>query len=141
MMTDEKMAARQWLGRARYIDREIQSLERALQDARDQATRITQNYQSDGAQNTKDPHKLDKLGEYADMIREKRENLIAVKQEITGAIYELESGRSRSVLMDYYVNGMTWEEVAAKNHYSWRSTMYARKEALREIESLHRFAH
>ena len=93
------MNVRQWLGRARYIDREIQSLEKALQDARDQATRITQNYEADGAQSSKDPHKLDKLAEYADMLQRKKDELTETKCEITEAIFRLPDWRMRTVAL------------------------------------------
>lgn len=135
-MADEHLTARQWLGRARGINREIDMLERALQDARDSATKITQNYESDGAQSSKDPHKLDRLAEYADMIREKQNDLYAMRQEITEAIYQLQDSRQRMVLFEYYINCRSWEAVAAKTHYSWRNTMYIRKTALLEFEKL-----
>ena len=54
--------------RARGIEKEIQALRDARQRTFDQLLRITQNYQSDGAQNTKDPHKYDKLSELNDLI-------------------------------------------------------------------------
>lgn len=136
-MANERMTARQWLGRARGINKELDMLEKALQEARDAATRITQNYESDGAQTSKDPHKLDRLGEYADMIREKQEALFDIKREITGAIYKLQDNRQRTVLFEYYINCcQSWEEVAAKTHYSWRTTMYIRKKALSEFEKV-----
>ena len=135
-MSDEKMTPRQWLGRARGINRELDMLEKALQDARDAATRITQNYESDGAQSSKDPHKLDRLAEYADMIREKQQELCAMKTEITDAIYHLHDSRHRTLLFEYYINCLSWEAVAAKTHYSWRTTMYMRKKALSEFEKV-----
>lgn len=118
---------RQWLGRARTIDREIRALERALAGARDAATRITQNYESDGAQTSKDPHKLDRLAEYADLIREKKEELLAAKHAITAAIYGLEDGRQRTVLLAYYVIGDNLERIAVEQSYSYRHVRRLRK--------------
>lgn len=128
------MNARQWLGRARYIDREIQSLEKALQDARDQATRITQNYAADGAQSTKDPHKLDSLAEYADLIRQKQEELFEAKKEITAAIYQLWDGRLRTILVDYYINILTLEQIAVKESYSYAHVKRLRLRGIEAIE-------
>lgn len=130
------MNARQWLGRARYIDREINALETALADARDAATRITQNYEADGAQTTKDPHKLDRLAEYADMLAGKREELIEVKCEIAGAILRLDDGRHRTLLTLYYICGKSWEEVAAEMHYQFSHVMRMRNESISAFEKM-----
>lgn len=130
------MNSRQWISRARGLNHEIAMLEEALNNLRDEATKMTQNYESDGAQSSKDPHKLDKLGEFADTIREKKEALHAVQNEITEAIYRLNDTRHRTVLFEYYVNGISWEAVAAKMNYSWRMTMYLRKKALQEFDKL-----
>lgn len=127
---------KQWLGRARYIDREIKSLEKALDDARDQATKMTQAYDGDPVHGTKDPHKLDRLAEYVDMVQRKRDELIAIKREVTEAIFRLQDERLRIVLLDYYVNVMSWEEIAAQMHYCWRYTMKLRRIAISEMEKL-----
>lgn len=131
------MNVRQWLGRARSLNREMAALEKAKQDAKDAALRITQNYEADGAQSSKDPHKLDKLVEYIDLLDKKNDELIDAKLEITEAISGLPDSRHRTLLYEYYINGLTWEEVAAKMHYTWRWTMRLRKEALVEIEKSH----
>ncbi len=74
--------------------------------------------------------------EYVDTIRQKRDELVAVKAEITEVIFRLDDGRQRTALIDYYINGLTWEEVAVKNHYSWRNTMFIKNKALAEIEKI-----
>ena len=130
------MTVRQWLGRARFIDREIYAKEKALQEARDAAVRITQNYESHGAQSTKDPHKYDKIVEYIDLIREDYQKLYTVKADITGAINQLEDSRLRTALFNYYVNLMTWEETAVSMHYQWSRMMDIRRMALEAIEPI-----
>jgi len=133
-MESEKMTTRQWLGRARGINREIDMLENALQDARDAATKITQNYESDGAQSSKDPHKLDRLAEYADMIREKQEALFAVKMEIAEAIYTVGDPRKRKALFEYYINGKSMEQIAVEMNYSYRQVKRYHRNGVQEIE-------
>lgn len=130
------MTERQWLGRARFIDREITAIEKALQDARDAMVRITQNYEADGAQSSKDPHKMDRVIEFADMLREKQEELYAAKAEITEAIYQLQDSRLRTALLNYYVNLMTWEETAVAMHYQWSRMMDIRRMALEAIDPI-----
>lgn len=131
-MTD----ARKWLGRARSIDREITALRSARQEAWDQLTRITQNYTSDGAQTSKDPHKLDRITELDDMINQKVQELMGTKAEILMAIGELDDGRKRTVLLDYYIRGMTLEEIAVEIHASYRQTKRYHRAGISEIEKM-----
>ena len=94
------MTAKQFLSRGRWIEREITSLIRTRDETRDRLTHITQNYDGDGAQTTKDPHKFDSLVELEDKIDELIDRLYATKTEILGVIDRLEaaanSSRSRS---------------------------------------------
>ena len=53
------MTAKQILSKGRGIDREINALIRTRDETKDRLTHITQNYDGDGAQSTKDPHKFD----------------------------------------------------------------------------------
>lgn len=131
-MTD----ARKWLGRARSINREIDSLRSAKQEAWDQLTRITQNYESDGAQSTKDPHKLDKIAELDSAIAQNVQDLMRVKAEILTAIGNLEDGRHRIVLLDYYIRGMTLEKIAVETHTSYRQTKRYHRAGISEIEKM-----
>lgn len=99
----------------------MRALEKARQDALDAATRITQNYQGDGAQSSKDPHsKLDRVAEYVGLLDAKHDELITAKKEITAAIYYVTDARYRIVLIEYYINKLSLEEIAVKEHYSYR---------------------
>ena len=133
-MADEKLNAWKWLGRARSINQEIATLEEELQKARDDLTRVTQNYQSDGAQSTKDPHKFDRVAEYADMINERIEALYDMKAEILDVIGKLENGKQRTLLTKYYVETMTLEQTAAFMGISFRQILRIRKKAVQNVE-------
>lgn len=131
-MTD----ARKWLGRARSIDREIAALCKAKQEAWDQLTHITQNYTSDGAQSTKDPHKLDRFVELCDSIDKKGEELLEAKSEILDVIAKVKDGRHRTVLLDYYIRGMTLEQIAVEIHTSYRQTKRYHRAGISAIEKM-----
>lgn len=131
-MTD----AKKWLGRARSIEREISALRKSKQEAWEQLTRITQNYEADGTQSTKDPHKLDKIGELSNLIDQKVQDLMRTKAEILMAIGELEDGRHRTVLLDYYIRGMTLERIAVDMNYSYANVKKIRAKAIREFEDI-----
>lgn len=126
--------ARRWLGRARSIEKEIDSLQNAKAETRERLEKITQNYSSDGAQVTKDPHKFDKLVELEDMIDRRMNELVSVKEEITETICKLDDGRQRTVLLDYYIRGKSLEETAVHMSYSYASIKKIRARAIRSVE-------
>ena len=105
-------------------------------ETKDRLTSITQNYDSDGAQSSKDPHKFDALVELEDRIDRKIDELYQVKNEIFDAIEQLQDSRERIALRVYYIDMKSWEQVAVELNYSWRSTMYIRKQAISHIEEI-----
>ena len=52
-----------------------------------------------------------------EFYRRKREELTAELLAIETAIQALDAP-ARTLLRDYYINGLTWEAVAERNHYS-----------------------
>ena len=130
------MNARQWLGRARGINREIEALLNAKKETRDQLLRITQNYTADGAQSTKDPHKYDRLIELESLIDQKVDELLVVKQEITDAIACVPDGRQRTVLLSYYVRCKSLEEIAVEISYSYAHVKRLRAIGVNEFEKM-----
>ena len=94
----------------------------------------TQNYSSDGAQATKNPHKFDRLVELESLVDSKIDEQIALKAEILGTIMQLDDRRQRLVLMEYYVEMKTFEEVSVDIHYSWKQTHRIHAAALKEVE-------
>lgn len=134
MAEDKKVNAWKWLDRARTIDREIEALLAAKDEARDQLTKITQSYESDGSQSSKDPHKFDRLAELESFIDEKVDQLEKTKVEILTEINKLESGKQRTVLIDYYVRCMTFEEIAVATGRSFRNVAYTKKRGVQAVE-------
>ena len=130
------MTAKQWLGRARNIDHEIDNLIREKQRAKDRLTKITQSYESDGAQMTKDPHKFDRLAELENEIDQQVDELIETKREIMAVIKQLPDRRQRLVLMSYYIDGKTWEQTAVDLHYSYMHVMRLHGYALKDVENI-----
>ncbi len=127
------MNAKQWLARGRWIEREITSLIRTRDETRDRLTKITQSYDGDGAQTTKDPHKFDSLVELEDKIDELLDRLYATKTEILGVIDKLEDRREFLALKVYYIDMKTWEEVCVEMTYSWKQMMRIRKKAISHV--------
>lgn len=130
------MTAKQYMNRVRKIDREIEALLHLSESTRESLESITQNYEADGAQSTKNPHKYDRLVELDDLINQKINEQIALKAEILKTILKLNDRRHRLVLIEYYLNCKTWEQVAVDIHYSWRQTMNLHGNALQEIQKI-----
>ena len=114
--------------------KEIEALLRLVQRTRESLETVTQNYDSDGAQSTKNPHKYDRLVELESLVDEKIDQQIALKAEILNTNMQLEDRRQRLVLMEYYVEMKTWEQVAVDMNYSWRQIMNIHGHALKEVQ-------
>lgn len=130
------MTAKQWLNRARRIDREIRTLEEVISSTRGRLESVTQSYSGDGAQSTKDPHKFDRLVELESLVNEKIDEQIQIKTEILEAISQIRDRRQRIVLTEYYLNMKTWEQVAVEINYSWRQVMNIHGRALQEMQRI-----
>lgn len=130
------MNAKMWLGRARFIDREIALLQKTKEETRDNLTKITQSYESDGAQMTKDPHKFDRLVEIENMIDQKVDELIDTKKEITAIIFKLDDRNQKLVLISYYLRMMTLEKIAVEMNYSFRQIVNIRRHGIMEVQKL-----
>lgn len=130
------MNAKQWLGRARYIDREIELLKKTKQETRDNLTKITQSYESDGAQTTKDPHKFDRLAELESMIDQKVVELLETKKEILSVIFDLEDRNQKLVLISYYIRMNTLEKIAVEMNYSFRQIINIRRHGIMSVQKL-----
>lgn len=130
------MTAKQWLNRARRIDREIRTLEEVISSTRERLESVTQSYSGDGAQSSKDPHKFDRLVELESLVNEKIDEQIQIKTEILEAISQIRDRRQRIVLTEYYLNMKTWEQVAVEINYSWRQVMNIHGRALQEMQRI-----
>lgn len=130
------MTAKQYLNRARRIDKEINALLRLVQTTRESLESITQNYDSDGSQSTKNPHKFDRLVELESTVDNKVDELIALKAEILNTISKLNDNRQRIILTEYYLEMKTWEQVAVDMNYSFQHTMRMHGYALKEVQRI-----
>ena len=123
--------AKRWLRRARNLDREINALLQAREEARARAEGLTRPIDGDSIHATHDPHRrFDRLAELEEQLDSRVDALIAVKQEILTAIEQLEDTRHRTLLVAYYINGQTWEEIAVEMGYTFRRVTQLHVEAL-----------
>lgn len=137
------MTAKEYLNRARSLDDEINDKILQRQTVFDSITRITQNYESDGATVTKNPHKFDKLAEYSSLLDSLTDEYVNALLEITRTISMVQDEKQRKVLTLYYTvkdtkthKPLTWEQVAVEAHYSYKHTRRIHAKALCEVERI-----
>lgn len=137
------MTAKQYLSRARYLDGEIDDKLEQKKTAFDQLTRVTQNYDSDGASSTKDPHKFDRLAELQILLDKLTDEYVNTLVEITETISQVQDERQRRVLTLYYTvkdkdtkKPLTWEQVAVRLHYSWKQTRRIHARGLAAVDRI-----
>lgn len=130
------MTAKQFLNRARRIDREISQLLELQQHTRDRLTNITQTLTADIVSGSHDPHRFDKLAELESEIDNKVDDLVAVKTEIYRTLCKLPDRNQRLVLIAYYLDMTTWEQIAVNMNYSYQHIMWIRKKAIEEVDAL-----
>ena len=130
------MTAKQFLGRARWADKEIVSLMRTRDETFDRLTHITQSYDGDGAQVTKDPHKFDSYVALEQKLDQMIDELCDIKLEIINVLSQLKDTRELMILKSYYVDLKTWERTAADCGLSWTHTMRLRKSAIKNVEAV-----
>lgn len=136
MRREKPTTAKQYLNRVRRIDKEISALLRLVQSTRESLESITQNYNSDGAQVTKDPHKFDRLIELEALVDSKVDEQIELKAEILRTIMQLDDRRQRLVLMEYYIEMKTWEQVAVDLNYAFRHVIRLHGMALKALQQI-----
>ena len=128
------MTAKEYLTRARTLDRELIALERARARTIAQLTNSTQSLTGDIVQSTKDPHKFDRLGDLAGEIQRRTKELDRVRSEILRTVNRVPDGLCRIVLIERYLNVKSFESVAVDNNISIRNVWRIHGRALRFVE-------
>ena len=130
------MTAKQYMNRVRRVDQEIQMLERMIQKTRDSVESMTQKYDGDGAQATKNPHKFDRLVELEGLVDQKIQEQLTLKAETLLTIGKLKDRRQRMILTEYYLEMKTWEQVAVDIGYSYQHVMRLHGYALKAVSEI-----
>ena len=135
--------AKQFLIRARNLDRNISVLLKQKETLYDDLTRVTTNYDADITSGTRDPHKYDKLVELIDQLDEMTDEYADVKNEIIRTIMQVEDANQRNVLTLYYTvkdsktkKPLTWEQVAVEMDYSWKQTRRFHAKGLAAVDRI-----
>lgn len=130
------MTAKEWLKRARKLDKEINQLLIAKRDAYASAIGRgvdTSKEQVQGGEGNGTEDKFIRVADYELLIDKKIDKLLEIKQEIIEAVDTVENSTYKALLLAYYVNCKTWEQVAEDMDYDVRWIYILHKRALKEI--------
>lgn len=130
------MTAKQYMNRVRWIDKEIQALDRLIIKTRESVESITQKYDGDGAQATKNPHKFDRLVELEALVNDKIQEQLNLKAETLLTIAKIKDRRQRIILTEYYLKMKTFEEISVELHYSWKQIHRLHGYALKSVDAI-----
>lgn len=78
---------------------------------------------------------IDKIIDLEEKINSEIDRYIDLKEELRTAINQVEDAEMRVLLIDRYLNFMTWTEIAVKMNYSERHIYRIHKQALRLIKT------
>lgn len=130
------MTAKQYMNRVRWIDKEIQALDRLIIKTRESVESITQKYDSDGAQATKNPHKFDRLVELEALVNDKVQEQLNLKADTLLTISKIKDRRQRIIMTEYYLKMKTFEEISVELHYSWKQIHRLHGYALKSVDAI-----
>lgn len=121
MTREEK---KKWLMRVTRIFSEIKELEELRKTSMERATAITASYSKAAAGGGADPHKFDPLAMAGEIIDKRIRDLqtaIAETLLVINRMAETENmSVKRKILILRYIQGMEWDEIAKRIHYSER---------------------
>ena len=126
-----------WLNRGWQIQREIDALDRLLQEAEETKHRMTADAEQIKVQ-TSEKNQMEKAIqrsiEYETRIRSRKVYLVSVKDEVASAISKVEDGTCRMLLIMRYLEHKTWDEIATMLHYSWTGIHKVHRRALGMVD-------
>lgn len=137
MPTPENQKKIEYLSRYRKLGKRIEQLcaERATWLSR--ACKTTQTISDmpkakNGAQG--DSGEVAQYIEIGEEITRELRNLHRLRREIRAGITTLEDDILQTLMLYRYIDGMTFEEIAVKLHYSWRQVCRKHGEALAKLK-------
>ena len=134
-MTYEEKSA--WLWRYRDADKLFRQLTYRLEEARTAARHITQNF-SPTPSGSGDGQSLARAIEREDNLERQVAFQLAecnaLFEEIDEALQQLPDHRDYTVMKKYYLDGLTWEQIARDMNYSLGMIFIIRRKALEQLQ-------
>ncbi|WP_087064159.1 hypothetical protein [Intestinibacillus massiliensis] len=134
------MTAKEWLMRARKQEERIIALQGSKQRAYDRAVSTTARPREvcviSGGKAAPDEKNAAYI-ELCEEIDRQIDELNRIRAEILHVIRGVQDSTLATLLIEYYINSKTWEQVAVAIHYSYSDTVQKKHpKALRTIEQI-----
>ena len=131
------MTAKEYLSRARRLDKRIDANNEEIMRLRAYAERATSSYSATRVGGTDQRSKLERAIERIDelerRIKDDTNDCITARRDIRDAINNVDKPDERLLLQLRYLNGKKWEEIAVEMNYSWRQVHNIHSVALQKI--------
>lgn len=132
------MTAKEYLGRAYYIDKRIESKLAQIESLRGLATKVTSVFSDTPHISTPDNYRLEKtLAKIIDLENEidaDVEALVDLKRDVAQIIEQVENVKHRTLLERRYLSFQTWEQIAMSLECDVRHVYRLHGEALKKIK-------
>lgn len=130
-MTIEEI--KQLLRQGRRLEDRIKVLEESQAKAFARVTSATQRLSETGVHAGKNKDAMSEYVAYSETIAEEITKMQRKQRDMMRIISKVRNHDLQTVLQLYYVDVLTWEEVAVRMHYSWRWVMKLHGKALQEV--------
>ena len=118
------MAAKEFLMRARYLQKRIDQLEAVKESAWDCATSMTASYGKGGGTASSLNRKGESYSSLSDEIDRERQRLQSIREETVRVINQIPDNTLAALLMARYVRDLSWDQVAAELSFSYKHVVH-----------------
>ena len=119
---NERLTVKEWLKNGRNLNFEIQALKEARSKALNAAVGSAADYSTEKVQ-TSTGNSTERLfvnySQYSAELKQRISELEDYQAEILHLINKVSNSTYRTLLIEYYINCKSWEEVGADMHYSY----------------------
>lgn len=139
MINVEYEEVKKWLKQSRDLNKEINELILAKQEAFEIATGGAIDYAKDRVQsggNNGTEQRLIRYVDYEILINKSIDKLVAVKNKIFTLIQNVDDSKCRTLLISYYINCKTLEQIAEDMEYDIRWVHSLHKKSIKKVEEI-----
>lgn len=136
------MTTKEWLNRGFKINKEIEQLIEARQNAENLACNVVSNVNNErisiNSRNTNEDRFIN-VADYSLVLHRRINQLLEVQKEIVKAISGVENSTLRTILIARYINFKTWDEISEELNYDTdcKYIFKLHRKALKEIKIGH----
>lgn len=133
------MTAKEYLKQSRTMKYQIRVKKRELENLHDDAETLKGNIVKEQVQTTPRYNNFDfeNIDELERLIQGETSNKIALNLKLHRMFSEIKNGLYNAILTDYYINGMSYEEIAQDVEYSYDYVKTLGAKALKKFEEIH----